>query len=86
MTQNEQDDLVMAQFARLAVLEPNAARAERHRVRCRRALTRRQLSALRTKRAMAVTARVMEAVLVVTFSAAYLTAVIHDVVRLLEKR
>jgi hypothetical protein len=84
MTGSEQEDLMLAQCGRLEALEPDAGRAERHRVRCCRALTERRLTALRIKRATAVTARVVEALFVGAFSVAYLSAVIH-IVRLLQK-
>jgi hypothetical protein len=85
MTAIEQEDLMLPQIGRLAVLEPDAARATRHRMRCGRALAQRRRSALRTKRAMAVAARIVEALLVATFCVAYLSVVVHDVVRLFER-
>ena len=76
MSGNEREGLMIAQLGRLSMLEPDAARAERHRVRCRGALGERRLSR----------PRLMEAALVSAFSIGYLSAVVQVVVWLLERR
>jgi hypothetical protein len=79
----EAGDPILRNLHRLPQLEPDRARAERVRMRCRAAVARRDVA--NAPRRGTFTSRVIEPALVGGLCLIYLTAVILDVLRLLPR-
>ncbi len=82
MMSDEADEATLRRLRRLPVLEPDPARAERVRARCRDMLNRRQQRAERSTRPDRFTAVVLQPALVGSLGLSYLLAVLYDVIRL----
>ena len=82
---SEANDSTLRTLQRLTVLEPETARSERVRQRCRAALAERQLPAARSssRRSAAV---VLESGLTYGLSVGYLFAMIGDLLRIYMRR
>ena len=76
------DEANISMLRNVPMLEPDAARADRVRARCRAAMAQRQQQAARSIRRAELTARVLEQVLVGGLCLIYLSAIVGDVLRL----
>jgi hypothetical protein len=82
MTIDDADDPTWRRLRRLPVVAPDAARTARVRSRCRAVLARRHKHAERSTRRRSFRTVVIEATLLGAFTAMYLVAIIHDLLRL----
>jgi hypothetical protein len=82
MTTDETEILTMHHLQHLRVMEPDVARAERVRARCRAAIIRRQPKADNSTSSAAYARLVIESAVIGALCAGYLFAVARDVLRL----
>jgi hypothetical protein len=79
---DEDGDPMLRTLRRLPVLEPDTSRAERVRTRCRSTIARRHEQAESPGRPRAFTAYALVPALVGGLCLMYLSAVVHDLLRL----
>jgi hypothetical protein len=82
MTTDNADEATRLWFSKLRVLEPDPARAERVRARCRDTLAGRQQRAEDSTSPDGVTAVVLQPALVGGLCLIYLLGVVYDIIRL----
>lgn len=82
MMADDADDVTARLLSRLRVLEPDSARAERVRARCRDIIAKRQQRAASPVRSDSLTAVVLQPALIGGLCLSYLLGVAYDVIRL----
>ena len=78
----EHDDALMRKLRHLALVEPEAARMDRIRVRCHDVASKREQRAKRVKAGGRVKGFLLELALVGAFSLVYLCAIMYHLLRL----